>query len=51
MTIHIQSWRVLVGKKEMKLLDVLVRDVRRLYARNRAEAHSPRGDDHVHHLP
>jgi hypothetical protein len=37
MIIHMQSWRVLVRQRDRAMLDVAVDDVRRLYARLRAE--------------
>jgi hypothetical protein len=43
MTIHMQSWRVLVRPKDMELLDAVVGDVRRLYTRTRAEMDNPEG--------
>jgi hypothetical protein len=37
MLIHMQCWRVLVRQGDQAMLDVAVDDVRRLYARLRAE--------------
>jgi hypothetical protein len=43
MTIHMQSWRVLVRQKDRELLNAAVGDVRRLYARTRSKAGNPEG--------